>query len=431
MYQIGVVGPKTSVDRILGLAAEFEPIMRFIPLPYHEFQETRRIVQENDDQVDMWLFSGKLPYLIAEDVLHTDENLVHIQHTESSLYRCFLLMAYHQGKFIERVSIDELYESQLEVALGQLDFAAKDLYVKTYDIDTNPDDLLDFHLQLWREGKTDAAITCFEGVYLQLKEAGVPAYWFTPSELEINQALRILAERVRAFYFKDTQIAVEIIEIDEFDKIAEKARNPYRLQYLELRLKEALIRLCETIDGSLMERGNGRYVIFSSRGAIERRLDMLKNTIEQLALETESTVEVGIGFGETVFSAEVNAISAIQYSKEKAESGIVIVQEDGTVIESAGKDEELSYSVRMDDPEFLERLKKANVGIRTYNKIAAFVRKMGWATFSTKELATQLHLDERNVRRIITSLAEVGLAVCVGEKATSSRGRPGKIYRLE
>lgn len=223
------------------------------------------------------------------------------------------------------------YPSQLEVALQQLDFPARDLYVKTYDIDTNPDDLLAFHLQMWREGKTDGAITCFEGVYLELKAAGVPVYWFTPSELEIHQALRILVERVRAFSFKDTQIAVEIIEIDDFDKIAEKARYPYRLQYLELRLKEALIRLCETIE---------------------------RKTVEQLALESESTVAVGIGFGETVFSAEVNALRAIQHSKEKAEPGIVIVQEDGKVIESAGKDQELSYSYRMDDPVFLDQLKK-------------------------------------------------------------------------
>lgn len=52
---------------------------------------------------------------------------------------------------------------------------------------------------------------------------------------------------------------------------------------------------------------------------------------------------------------------------------------------------------------------------------------MGWTNFTTKDLATQLHLDERNVRRIITSLTEAGLAVCVGEEATSSRGRPSKI----
>ncbi|MET3292851.1 UNVERIFIED_CONTAM: hypothetical protein ABID98_005548 [Brevibacillus sp. OAP136] len=430
MYQIGIVGPKTSVDRIVRLAEEFSQGMRFLPFPYAEFQETRSIVQEHDHQVDVWLFSGQLSYMIAKSVLGTDENLMHIQHTESSLYRCFLLMAYNQYAFFKRVSIDDLTESQLNDAFDQLDLPTSNVYIKTYDIDTNPNDLLDFHIQLWKEGKTDGAVTSFEGVYQGLVAAGVPAYWFTPTRLEIRQTLRILEEKVRAFYFKDTQIGVEIIEIDDFDKIAEKKRSPYKLQYLELRLREALIRLCETLDGSLMERGNGRYVIFSSRGAIERQIEQLKQTVEQLALESESTVAVGIGYGETVFAAEVNALHAIQHSKEKAEPGIVIVQEDGTVIESVGKEQELSYSFRTDDKEFLEKLKKGNVSIRTYNKVAAFVRRMGWSSFTTKDLATQLKLDERNVRRMVTCLTEVGLAEYVGEEASSTRGRPSKIYRL-
>lgn len=430
MYHIGVVGPKTSVDRIISLAEEYGQRMRFIPFPYGEFQETRSIVQENDHLVDVWLFSGKLAYMIAKNALNVDDNLVHINHTEASLYRCFLLMAYHQGALVERVSIDELSEIQVDQALKQLDLPPRDVYVKTYDIDTNPDDLLEFHLRMWREGKTDGAITCFEGVYQELKEAGVPAYWFTPSQLEISQTFRIIEEKVRAYYFKDTQIAVEIMEIDQFDTIAEKARSPYRLQYLELRLKEALIRLCESLDGSLMERGNGRYVIFSSRGAIERKIDLLKETIEQLSLESESTVTVGIGFGETVFSAELNALRAIQLSKEKTETGIVIVQEDGTLIEAAGRENELAYSYRTDDKDFLEKLKMANVSIRTYNKIAAFIRRMGWSNFTTKDLASQLALDERNLRRIVTCLIDAGLAECIGVEAASTRGRPSKIYQL-
>ncbi|MCM2535808.1 hypothetical protein NDK43_30415 [Neobacillus pocheonensis] len=41
--------------------------------------------------------------------------------------------------------------------------------------------------------------------------------------------------------------------------------------------------------------------------------------VDQLSLESESTIAVGIGFGETVFAAEVNALSAIQHSKERTD----------------------------------------------------------------------------------------------------------------
>ncbi|MEJ8547250.1 hypothetical protein [Brevibacillus borstelensis] len=431
MHRIGVVGPQPSVERMIDMGKEFEKDMRFFPYPYERFQETRELVKTNADQVDVWLFSGKLSYMIARQELGTAENMVHVQHTEASLYRCFLMMAKEQGRFLERVSIDELEKTQLDFALQQLEIEPRDVYLKIYDVDTNPEELLDFHLQLWREGKTDGAITCFEGIYRGLKAAGVPVYWFTPTRLEILQTFRIVAEKVRTLYFKDTQIGVEIIEIEQFDRVAEKAKSPYHLQHLELRLKEALLHLCEKLNGSLLEKGNGRYVVFSSRGAIEREIDILRETIRQLSLVAESMVAVGVGFGETVFTAEVNARRAIQQSKEKAERGIVIVQEDGTVIEAAGLENELAYSSRMQDREFLDKLKKGNISVRTYNKIEALVRRMGWSDFTTKDLALHLHLDERNARRIVAYLCEVDLAECVGEESVSTRGRPSKIYRLK
>lgn len=326
MLRIGVVGPQQSVERIIRLGREFRKDMQFLPYPYAMFPETREIVREHDHQVDVWLFSGKLAYLIATGELGTEENLVHIQHTEASLYKCLLMMANEQGRLLERVSIDDLAGTQLDDALQQLGIDRQDVYVTYYDVETNPEDLLMFHLKLWNEGKTDGAITCFEEVYRRLKEAGVPAYWYTPSRLEILQTFRIVAEKVRTFYFKDTQNGMEILEIEQFDRIAEKAKSPYHLQYLELRLKELLLRLCERLDGSLLEKGNGRYIIFSSRGAIVREIAMLRDTVHQLSLETESMVAVGIGFGETVFSAEVNARRAIQQSKEKPQRGIVIVR---------------------------------------------------------------------------------------------------------
>jgi hypothetical protein len=431
MHRIGVVGPLPSVERIISMGREFQSDMQFLPYPYVMFQETREIVREHDHQVDVWLFSGKLAYLIATDELGTEENLVHIQHTEASLYKCLLMMANEQGRLLKRVSIDDLAGTQLDDALQQLGMDRQEVYVKYYDVETKPDDLLTFHLQMWKEGKTDGAITCFEEVYRRLKEDGVPAYWFTPSRQEILQTFRIVAEKVRTFYFKDTQIGMEILEIEQFDRIAEKAKSPYHLQYLELRLKEVLIRLCEKLDGSLLEKGNGRYIIFSSRGAIVREIAMLRDTVQQLSLEAESMVAVGVGFGETVFSAEVNARRAIQQSKEKPERGIVIVQEDGTVVESVGREAELAYSYRTQDKQILEKLKKGNISVRTYNKIAALIRRMGWSSFTTKDLATHLHLDERNARRIVSYLCEVDLAECVGEESASTRGRPSKIYRLK
>ncbi|WP_257349789.1 hypothetical protein [Pseudalkalibacillus decolorationis] len=432
MFKIGVVGPERSVERILSMAKEFEQGMEFIPFPYKDPKETKRIILECNDQIDSWLLSGPIPYEIAKDTLGSDENLEHIWLTESSLYKCFLDMIYSKGKLLERVSIDiPSSTNTVEEALQQLETAPRELYLRTFDVDIDPKELFQFHFDLWENGKTEGVFTCFPSVFEDLKKAEVPTYWISPSRMEILQSLRIFDEKVRTSYFKDTQIGVEIIEIEHFDKFIEKAKSSYHLQYLELKLKETLLQLCEKLDGSLSEKGNGRYVIFSSRGVIEQEIRMLQETVRYLSVEAETTVAVGIGFGKTVLLAETNARRAIQQSKEKDQRGIVIVQEDGTIVESVGQEKELTYAYRTEDKEVMEKIKKGNVGIKTYNKIDALTRRMGWSDFTTKDLATHLNMTERHTRRILTELCAADLAERIGEEAHSSRGRPSTIYRLK
>jgi hypothetical protein len=61
--------------------------------------------------------------------------------------------------------------------------------------------------------------------------------------------------------------------------------------------------------------------------------------------------------------------------------GIVIVQENGMIIESAGAEDELTYHNRSDDPDLLNKLKRAGVSVKTYKKLEALIRRMNWDAF--------------------------------------------------
>ncbi|MFK2827052.1 hypothetical protein QYG89_15475 [Bacillus sp. B190/17] len=433
MYRIGVVGPSLSVKRILELANEIEQEMEFIPYSYTETKEVEKIVLEHDHQVDFWLFSGYIPYRVAKKTLSSDENLVYIYSTESSIYKGFMELVYSQGKLLDRISIDMFPPTNVAEGEGlqQLKKKVKDLHVKTFDVDIDPKEMFEFHFDLWKQKKIDGALTCYPTVNEALKKAGVPSYWMSPTRIEIFQTIRIFFEKIKTSYYKDTQIGVGMIEVKDFDSIKERMKQTYQIQYLELRMKETLIQLCEKLDGSLFEEGNGRYTVFSSRGAIEREIQTFKEKAQYLSLEADTAVAVGIGFGQTVFSAEVNAHRALRQSKEKAEPGIVIVQDDGMVIESAGQEEELTYSYRTDNKDFLEKLKKGNISVKTFKKIDALMQKMGWNDFTTKDLAAHLQMSERNAQRIVADLCNVDLAENIGEESHHTRGRPIKVYRLK
>lgn len=433
MFRIGVVGPSLSVKRILEMAREMEQGMEFIPYIYKETSEVEEIVLSNDRQVDFWLFSGYIPYMMAKKILASDENLVYIFFTESSIYKGIVELSYSQGKLLHQVSIDMVKPAHKAEGEGvqQLKMTMKDLYVKTFDVDVEPEELFQFHLGLWKQKMTEGALTCYPTVHQALIEAGVPAYWMTPTRIEIFQTIRIFIEKIKTSYYKDTQIGVVMIEVVDFDNIKEKMKKPYQIHYLELRLKKLLIQLCENLGGSLFEQGNGRYTIFSSRGVIERDIQNIQEKIESLSIEANTAVAAGIGFGQTLYFAEMNAHRALRQSKEKKAKKITIIQEDGTMIESVGQEEELTYLYRTDDKDFLEKLNKGNISVKTYKKIEALIRKMRWSGFTTKDLAINLQMSERYAQKIMADLCKANLAEYIGEESPHTRGRPIKVYKLK
>ncbi|WP_280166056.1 hypothetical protein [Priestia aryabhattai] len=433
MYKIGAIGPLPSLERILNIASEFEHEIEFVALSYEDAREVTEIIRNHQNEVNGWFFSGPIPYTIAKETLDLEANYVYCPPTGSSLYKSFIQMSFDQQKICNKVSIDMLQteDISLQESLSELEMPTEHVHINTFDENYNSQEIIRFHLQLWREGKIQGVLTCLHSVYVALKQEKVPVYRISMTKMEIRKALEILIERAKTSYFKDTQIGVEIIEIDQFDQFVEKVDARYHLQHLELKIKQTLLSLCEKMDGSLIDNGNGRYQIFSTRGAIERETQVLYNIIQQLSLEIDVSVAVGIGFGETAVSAEINARKAIRHSKTQENSGIVALQDDGLIIESIGKEDELTYHFRSNDKVLLEKLHKANVSIKTYKKIEALVHRMGWDGFTSADLASHLSMTVRNAQRIIGGLYENQLAEYKGEELHSSRGRPRKIYKLK
>jgi len=432
MYKIGVVGPPPSVERILAVANEFEHGIEFVPITYDDAKEVSSIVSERNREFNGWFFSGPIPFTIAKNALSPDANIVYCPPTGSNLYRCFIQMSIDHNEVIKRISVD-MIESEgkyLQEALYELDIPEEDQHVRTYDEKYDAQKITQFHLDLWRAGKTQGAFTTLFSVERALRKEGVPVYRVLMTKMEIRQAMKMVIEKAKSSYFKDTQIGVEIVELEQLDKIAERAKTRFHLQHLELKIRQILLLLCEKMDGSLLANGNGRYQIFSTRGAIQREIEMLRTTVNQLSLEADVPVAVGVGFGETASSAEINARKAIQNAKERPDFGIVIVQDDGVIVESVGESDQLAYSYRSNDKELLDKLNRANVSIKTYNKIEALVQRMSWNTFTTTDIATYLSMTVRNAQRIMGSLCEVGLAELRGEEQQAVRGRPKKRYTL-
>lgn len=424
-----MIGPEDSIQKILNVNQHLDNKLDLIPYVYDDIKEVPNLVKENLQRVKGWLFSGPTPFMLSKDILGGLDNVVYCSFTGAGLYKCLLQIANQQKTVLNRLSIDIPQTENLKESIDDLGIPLRDIYINEFD-GSDVQALIDFHYDLWKSGKTETAISSLGSVYKALLKKGVPVYRNTVTIVTIREALMILSEKITASYFRDTQVGFQIFEIRNFDQVVEKVHSQYELQLLELKIKKDLIRLSKNLNGYLSEKGQGRYEIFSSRGAIERELDSSRKTVQKISHDIDAPISVGIGFGSTVSSAEINARRAILNATKRKTERIIIIQEDGLLIESSGDNGELVYEDYSDDTALIQKLHKAKVGVKTYKRIQATVQQLGWDSFTSSQLSEELSASERNIRRVINCLCEIGLVEYIGEGYSAARGRPSKVYRL-
>jgi len=431
MQRIGVIGPEDSVTRILEVARTLDFDLELVPCIYRDYRETVDIIKQNQMRVGGWLFSGPTPYTLASEAFGVHENYDYCSFSDASLYKCLLQVAYHHGRVFQRVSMDiSRYESS-EGALEDLGFPKRDIYIQHYDIQSVPEQLAKTHIDLWSTGRIDAAITGLGAVYEILKRDGrVPVYRNNSTAEGIRHAIARLLRKMDNSYLKTTQVGFEIVEILDYDALIERSGTPYALQLSELRIKTHLIALSEYLNGYLFDRGGGSFEISTSRGAVMQAMEKLHDIVSQLQDAQDIEVAVGIGFGASVSEAQQNARKALGNARKLQEYRVVVMEDNGLIIEGAGKPRQLSYEYYTNDPVLLERLHKAGVSAKTFKRITATIIGKGWDSFTAAQVADELGVTERNIRRIFSSLYDEGILESAGEETASARGRPSRLYRI-
>lgn len=433
MYNVGIIGPVRSVERIIQHAKEFESNLSFAGYPYNLINETTDILEKYNNNVDFWLFSGYMPYKIAQQSKHfSKDRMEYIFITGDMFYRGVLEISHEIGKLAKNVSIDTLNipEESFFDEIIDLDKILDNVYIKKFTANTSIDEIIEHHTALWDAQKIDSIITVYPTVEEKLKEMGIPVCLVSPNSQAIYHTLQLLTEKIQTFYYKETQTTALVVQIKNFDLLKMANQNGYKIHFLQLNMKKIVLQVCEKIDGYLMEESNGHFVIFSSRGIVERNIDAIFDMIDRLSAETEQLVVAGIGHATTVYYAEHYAHHAIQHLMEKGTQGVVVMQDDGAMKEMVRGSSQISYTSRVQDKKLIEQLQETSVSGKMFAKIEVIMNELKVEAFSAKMLAKELNMTERNAQRIISELTKVELVEYWGEESRNSRGRPAKLYKL-
>ncbi|MUT64828.1 ArsR family transcriptional regulator [Paenibacillus sp. NEAU-GSW1] len=422
---VGVEDTMAFVTEIVRQSAEFE----CLPFKHERFEDVGQIIREHSGKVDMWLFSGPLPYQAAkEQAPEIRQPMFYISYSGTGLYRTLCQLFYRERIDITRLSFDMYTDEELAKAAQELNLEGVRLKGKPFD--GSYQGLIDYHAELWKRGETDYAVTCVWYVQDKLKAMGVPVLRVIPTELSVQEALTDASRRWETMRYMDAQIAVQIVELDLYAGVSKDTYGSDELFRMELAASESLLDYSKRVLGSMKTISPGRYAIFTTRGImrdITHEFTQIPDCPELRDWGNELTC--GIGIGRTAYEAELMAGHALRQTRHYGKGSWMVVFDDKSVIGPLGRAERLAYSYSVDGLQ--EISEQTGLSAVTLGKIEAILKKLQTETIHSNQLAQQMMIMPRSARRILIQLESSGYAEVIGEETTNVRGRPLKLYRVD
>lgn len=428
--RLGLFGAEDSIEIMESVVSGYAEFS-YISISYWRDEEIVEKLTKQTNEVDMWLFSGQIPYGFAKKWAGITQPMFYVPSSGSSLYKTLLHITYNQKIPFDQLSFDTFHPTELERVFQESEIDPKPLYLKHYEEEIHTDEVVNYHHELWKTGKTLAAVTCLKNAQHELNKLGVPAFRILPTQSAIASTLALILQTHETIHFKDAQIAVQIIEFDSFSSLTKDTFSTDEIYKVEIKMTEKLLEYTKKINGSLKSAGPGRFVIFTTRGLLQ---EMTKDfTIVPdfaiLQLAGHDAVTSGIGIGQTVYEAEINAGTALLHAKEFHKGSSMVVLDDKTIVGPLGQPEQITYGYA---PEHLQSLsEQTSLSIATLSKLESILRKIGKIEINAHDLAQHMSIMPRSARRILTELESKGLAQVVGEENPHPRGRPRKIYQIK
>ena len=427
--RLGIVGPLDSIALAQEVALERPDILETVPIVYQDASEVPQIVTRRGNDVDIWLFSGIVPYQRALS-MKLNKPLFYIPHTGSSLWRALLQITYIEKLKFESMSFDTFSLQEIEETFTDIDLPLPKIYVNHYQGVVSAGDMTEYHYNLWKKGNTNIAVTCFFATYENLKKMGVPVFRIWPTRSTIRTTLDITISAFEAQRFKGSQLAIQHIVIDGYDDVV-RASSSYGAKKIDLRLYEILVGYAEKLKGSIVIRGNGQYTLYSTRGILEEFTDTftVMPILDDLTRNVAAKVSGGIGFGATAYDSEENAYRALGLGKQRGKGLWMVVTDSRDVIGPLSSVTYLKYSISTDDVVLRQFADQLKINITTVNKLLAAISKIDKDAIAADDLAMYLAITPRSARRLLSTLVDQGLAEVIGEEMLA-KGRPRKLYKV-
>ncbi len=427
--KVAIIGPDDLVRKTLALQPQF-PTLRLMGSSYAEDVEAPRVFVGVEEAADMALFTGPASYHRVMAERRPALPALYVPYSTAWLYPT--LFEVREKYDLRRVSIDTFSREAIEEAYRELRTSTRNVFSKDSPGLPRREELVKFHLDLYRRGETTVALSCLRSAYVELSRLGVPCLSVVPTSSAIREVLErayLIGENLR---FKETQTVAGLVNLDDFKAAVDRAQSAYDVQRLRLQVHQALLRYVEEIDGHLIFSGGDEYQFFTTRGLFEKstRSYTAAPLVREIRDSLAITISLGVGFGMTANQAGINARVALQKAKEAGGNACYVLLENKRLIGPLGPEPSPSYELRMVEPQLLARAEAAGLSMVAFSRLLNFASAMGRDTFTANELAPVAGVTLRSTHRLLNRLVASGQARVVGEERLTTRGRPRQLYKL-
>ena len=422
--KLGIITPETHMDYFRIIEEEMRSVCQFRFLTISNFRETKDVYLKNLGLVDGFVISGRFLYeSIDKECLDTKVPTHILQDNENLLYReLFRLLVTEPELDISRIYVDYAY------IIDSFSEFQKYLTHEGKPIDSNDffervDTMLENHITLWEEKKTDLSITAFGHFVPELKKHGVRYILIRPTLENVKETITEIINEITILKLKNQRSVVACLSM-------ETAQPPAIEQLQELKdLVSKFLLSVNLADTAQISEGYVR--LYTTYGSFMKITSDAHNCtlLEYLGESVSETVKIGWGSGHEYYQANENATKAYRQAKAFTGSCSFFINEDQKVIGPMKSMNVIQFS-EQGDPEIIALAKSMGINNINLQKIISYAEIMRTNKLSSEDVAQCLSMTVRGANRILNKIEEKNYVQTVFEKRDNNKGRPKKYYEL-
>jgi hypothetical protein len=418
---IGVVGPQTLLQKILNNSSSFflYPPVKF---SYGNFAEVPGIVRSAQDRVRGLFFTGPIPFMIASSSIDRRRPWIYLPYDSTGLLVALLnaSLAMKPGGGC-RFSVDTVEENETRDVVRETDLKIDSLYTLPYSKPSDPsEEFFHFHVDLFRRGLTDFAMTCVENVMLSLQKEGIPTFKVTPAIPTIRRTIQILNLEIEKTS-KDSLKATVGIVVPRFEE-----KSPSDSERKMIRVHQALLAFSQKYHLLVVPRDYRSFRIIQNLGQLRFQThDFARNEIYNAVFSsTGLDIDVGYGSGPNITIAEEFAEKALEMSGNNGGVCFIIDGEQAVPIST----EKITPILLLEK----EGSSPVTENGMTASSLTRYVQVISMieTPFSSADFSRLIKITKKAARKILSSLLALELIEKCGKRHINSRGRPETLYQL-